>query len=144
MNRDWTGKLQVILLSAGRNCSPTLFGRSNRDAFWENGDKIHERECVSKRVFFVNLQDGISQLHYKLTSSQIAFRDFKYLFRFIFWNSYLSFLHKMLEKHLRNNFLLCLVVEIWNKLLYKRGFLKNFMRNVVISGFKINFSNKWF
>ena len=141
MNRDWTGKLHIILLSTERNCTPTLFRRSNRDAFWENEDKIHERECVGKKVFFVNLQDGISQLHYKLTSSQIAFRDFKYLLRFIFSNSYFSFLHKMLEKHLRNSFLL--VVEIWNKLLYKRGFLKNFMRNVVISGFKINFSNKW-
>ena len=46
MNRDWTGKLQVILLSAERNCTRTLFGGSNRDAFWENEGKIHEIECV--------------------------------------------------------------------------------------------------
>ena len=43
-------------------------------------------------------------------------------------NGYLSFLYKMLEKHLWNSFLLYLVVEIWNKLLYKRGFLKNFSK----------------
>ena len=125
MNRDWTGKLRVMLLSAERNCTrSTLFGGSNRDASWENEGKIHEKK-MCKRVFFVNLQAGISQLHYKLTSSQIVFRDFKYILRFIFSNSYLSFLHKMLEKHLWNNFLLYLVVEIWNKLLSKRGFLKN-------------------
>ena len=28
-------------------------------------------------VFFVNLEVGISQLHYRLTSSQIVFGDFK-------------------------------------------------------------------
>ena len=43
-------------------------------------------------------------------------------------NGYLLFLYKMLEKHLWNSFLLYLVVEIWNKLLYKRGFLKNFSK----------------
>ena len=59
---------------------------------------------------------------------QIVFRDFKYLFRFIFSNSYLLFLHKILEKHLWNSFLLYLLVEIWNKLLYKRGFLKNYSK----------------
>ena len=48
MNRDWTGKLQVILLSAERNCTRTLFGGSNRDAFWENEGKIYERECVKE------------------------------------------------------------------------------------------------
>ena len=40
------------------------------------------KEDVWKCFFFVNLQAGISQLHYRLTSSQIAFRDFKYLLRF--------------------------------------------------------------
>ena len=34
------------------------------------------------KSFFVNLQAGISQLHYRLTSSQTIFRDFKYLLRF--------------------------------------------------------------
>ena len=83
---------------------------------------------MCKRVLFVNLQGGISQLHYKLTSSHIVFRDFKHLFRFIFSNSYLSFLHKMFEKHLWNSFLLYLAVEIWNKLLYKRDFQKKFSK----------------
>ena len=50
MNRDWTGKSQVILLSAERNCACTLFGRSNRDVFWENEGKIDEREYV-KEIF---------------------------------------------------------------------------------------------
>ena len=39
-----------------------LFGRSNRDAFGENEENIHEGGCV-KEFFFVNLQVGISQLH---------------------------------------------------------------------------------
>ena len=81
MNCDWTGKLQVILLSAEKSCTRTLFGGSNCDAFWETEGKIHERECV-KESFFVNLQAGILQLHYRLTSSQIVFKDFKYLLRF--------------------------------------------------------------
>ena len=58
MNCAWTGKLQVILLSAKRNYTRTLFGRSNSNAFWENEGKMHERECV-KEIFFVNLQAGI-------------------------------------------------------------------------------------
>ena len=53
----------------------SLFGRSNRDAFLDNEGKIHEGRYVKR--FFVNLQIGISQLHYKLTSSQIIFEDFK-------------------------------------------------------------------
>ena len=48
MNRDWTGKLKVILLSAEINYTRTLFGRSNRDVFWENEGKIHEYECVKE------------------------------------------------------------------------------------------------
>ena len=70
MNRDWTGKLQVIILSAEINYTRTLFGGSNRDAFLENEVKIHERECL-KEFFFVN----------RLTSSQRVFSDFKYLLR---------------------------------------------------------------
>ena len=48
MNRDWIGKLKVTLVSAERNCTHTLFGASNRDAFWENEGKIHEGECVKE------------------------------------------------------------------------------------------------
>ena len=51
------------------------FGRSNRDVFLENVSKIHEGGCV--KVFFVNLQVGISQLHHRLTYSQTIFKDFK-------------------------------------------------------------------
>ena len=64
--------LKEIVLAHFQN----LFGRSNRDAFWENEDKIHKGGCV-KEIFFVNLQVGISQLHYEVTSSQIILRDFK-------------------------------------------------------------------
>ena len=50
-NYDWTGKLQVILLSAERIVLAdfqTLFGRSNRDSFWENEGQIHESGCVKE------------------------------------------------------------------------------------------------
>ena len=74
MNRYWTGKLQVTLRFTLYALKETvlahfqsLFGRSNRDAFWENEGKIHEGGCV--KDFFVNLQVGISQLHVELTSS---------------------------------------------------------------------------
>ena len=52
-------------------------------------------------------------------------------------NGYFSFLHKMLEKHLWNSFLLFLVVEIlqlvhevssFSLVLYERGVLKNFSK----------------
>ena len=39
-------------------------------------------KCMNEDVwknFFVNLQVGISQLHCKLTSLQIIFKDFKYM-----------------------------------------------------------------
>ena len=52
-----------------------LFGRNNRDVFIENEGKIDEGGCV--KVFLINLQFGISQLHYRFTYSQILFRDFK-------------------------------------------------------------------
>ena len=47
-NKKKTGKLHVILLSAERNCTCTLFGRCNRDAFWEKEVKIHETESVKE------------------------------------------------------------------------------------------------
>ena len=50
MNRDWTGKLQVIILSTEINCTRTHFGGSNWDAFLENEDKIHERECLKEFI----------------------------------------------------------------------------------------------
>ena len=48
MNGDWTGKLQVIILSAEINCTRTLFGASNWDAFLKNEDEIHERSCLKE------------------------------------------------------------------------------------------------
>ena len=62
MNRNWTGKLQVTLLSTyisrKKWYSQGLFGRSNSDVFWENKGKMHEEGCA--KVFFVNLQVGTS------------------------------------------------------------------------------------
>ena len=53
MNCNWTGKLQVTLLSAHisrkKLCSETsqsLFGRSNCDVFWENEGNMHVGGCV--------------------------------------------------------------------------------------------------
>ena len=93
---------------------------------------------MCERVFFVNLQVGISQLHYRLTSSQIIFRGFKYMNAF----EQLLPLVQMLEKHLglfycKNTFLLYVVVEIaqlvnevssFPEVLYKRCDLKNFSK----------------
>ena len=87
----------------------SLFGRINRDALWKNEGKLHEGRCMS--VFFVNFQVAVSQLHYRITSSEISIK----------WtpsNGYFSFLYKMLQKHLWNSFLLYLVVKIL-QLLYE-------------------------
>ena len=78
MNRDGTGKLQAALLSAERNCARTL--SSSEEVIVMHSEKIkakYMKEYVCKIFFFVNLQVGLSQLHYRLTSSQIIFRDFK-------------------------------------------------------------------
>ena len=48
----------------------------NRDVFWEN-EGNYMKQDVWKSFFIINLQVGISQLHYGWTSSQIVFRDFK-------------------------------------------------------------------
>ena len=51
MNRDWTGKLQEYyfpLKEIVLEHFQSLFGRSNRDAFWENEGKIHEGGCVKE------------------------------------------------------------------------------------------------
>ena len=61
---------------------------------------------MCERVFSINLQVNISQLHYELTSSQIILN---------IWTpakDYFSFFYKMLDKHLWNSFLLYLLVEI--------------------------------
>ena len=76
------------------------------------------------KSFFVNLQAGILQLHYRLTSSQIVFGDFKISFK-IFKNltcsnDYLPFLYKILEKLLWKSFLLYLGVEIVTETLYRK------------------------
>ena len=52
------------------------FGRSKRDVVLENERKIHKGGYV-KEFFFVNLQVGILQLYYELTSSQIILKDVK-------------------------------------------------------------------
>ena len=61
-----------------------------------------------ERVISVNMQSGISQLHYKLTSSQFS----GILSKWTASNGYFSLMYKMLKKHLWNGFLLYLVAEI--------------------------------
>ena len=84
MNRNWTGKLQVKLLSSERNCAHTLSKPFPKTQSWCIPRKWRQNtwKWIWKRVFLVNLQTGILQLHYRLTFSQIIFRDFKYLLRF--------------------------------------------------------------
>ena len=57
MNRNWTGRLQVTLLSTWHLYFlkeivlahfHSFFKGSNLDAFWENKGKIHERGCVKE------------------------------------------------------------------------------------------------
>ena len=50
----------------------SLFRRSDRHVFWEKW-----RQNTWRRMWGKVLQVDISQLHYRLTSSQITFRDFK-------------------------------------------------------------------
>ena len=70
----WTSLVRKFLVRVSTGQS--LFGKSNRDTFWENEGKIYEGGCV-KEFFLINLQVGVSQLNYELTSSQIIFRYFK-------------------------------------------------------------------
>ena len=57
MNRDGTGKLQIILFSAETNCTRTLsnlFGRSYHDVFWENEEEFawkYANRGYAKEVF---------------------------------------------------------------------------------------------
>ena len=57
-----------------------------------------------ERVFFVNLQVGISQLHYELTFSQIIFRI---LIKWTPLNDYFSLFYKMLEMYLGKSYCIC-------------------------------------
>ena len=69
------------ILLPERNCARTFSkfprGKSNRVYSEKMKTKAWRRMC--ERGFFVNLQVDISQLHYRLTSSQIIFRYFKYM-----------------------------------------------------------------
>ena len=115
----------------------SLFGRSNHDAFWENESKIHEKsdhqEDVWKSFFRKLAGCGISQLHCRLTSSLIAFRDFKYPLRFYRLRMATA---RSIIKCLKNTYKKFFTLSggwssvtcTWNKMLYKRGVLKNFSK----------------
>ena len=80
MNRNWTGKLQVTLLFYFLKeilfaHFQSLLGRSNPGSFLENEGKYIKEDMW--KSFFLNLQVGISQLFFKLTSSQVVVKDFK-------------------------------------------------------------------
>ena len=83
MNRNWTGKLQVTILSAyiswKKLCSHT-FKPYLEEVIGVHHEKMkakYMKEDVWKSFYFVNLEAGILQLHYKLTYSEIFCRDFK-------------------------------------------------------------------
>ena len=54
------------------------FKASSEEVIAIRSEKIKEntRRRMFARVFFVNLQAGISQIHYEFTSSLIIFRHF--------------------------------------------------------------------
>ena len=99
------------------------------DALWENERKIQGGR-MWERIIFVNLQACISQLHSKLTSSQIIFK----------WTpskGYFSLLYKILEKHLGNSFSLYMLADTLQlvdeissllEVFYKNGIPKNFSK----------------
>ena len=88
MNRNWTGKLQVTLLSAyiswKKLCSNT-FKTPPEGVIRTYSEKMKAKymRYMNAWVFCINLQVGISQLHYRLTSSQIIFWDFKSMNAFV-------------------------------------------------------------
>ena len=80
MNRNWTVKLQVTLLFYFLKeiifaHFQSLLGRSNRSSFLENEGKYIKKDMW--KSFFLNFKVGISQLFFKLTSSQVVVKDFK-------------------------------------------------------------------
>ena len=95
----------------------SFFGRSNRDAFLENEAKIHEGEYV-KEFFFRKLAGWHLPTSLRINLITDNFQGF-----LSYWtpsNGCISFLHKMLKKHLWN--------RSFSEVLYKRGVLKNFSK----------------
>ena len=82
MNGNWTGKIQATLLFIYISWKKEYL--QNFEVSLENVILMRSedmkvkciKECVWKSSLFVNLQAGISQLYYKLTSSQTIFGDF--------------------------------------------------------------------
>ena len=82
MNCNWTAKLQVTLLSdytSWKKLCWLTFKASSGKVVVSILRKWRQNAWMKmwERVFFVKLKVGISQLHYRLTSSQTVFRDFK-------------------------------------------------------------------
>ena len=49
INRNWTGKLQLTLIFACLHTFKASWEEiTNRDEFWENEGKIHERGCAKE------------------------------------------------------------------------------------------------
>ena len=82
MNGNWTGKIQATLLFIYISWKKEYL--QNFEVSLENVILMRSedmkvkciKEYVWKSSLFVNLQAGISQLYYKLTSSQTIFGDF--------------------------------------------------------------------
>ena len=83
MNRNCTGKIQVALIffifPEKKSARTIYFTTSLEGVIVVRSEEMHEKThkgvCVND-FLFVNLQTGISQRYYELTSSQIIFRDF--------------------------------------------------------------------
>ena len=82
MNRNWTGKLTLLFaLFPERNRAHSHISKaSSEEVIVPYSGKMkakYSNEDVWMSFLFVNLPVGIAQLHYRLTYSQIVFRDFE-------------------------------------------------------------------
>ena len=117
MNRNWPGKLLLCAyISWKKLCSHTFKASSEKVIVcilrkW----RLNARKRVCERVFFVNLQVGISRLHYNLTSSQTVIRDFKYI------------LSKCLKSTCEIHFY-CMCRNSHQRCSVRKGVLKNFVK----------------
>ena len=80
-NRNWTGKLLFSTYISWKKLWSHTFKVSSEKVIVYILRKWRQNAWrgMCERVFFVKLKVGISQLHNRLTSSQIIFRHFKYI-----------------------------------------------------------------
>ena len=117
MNRNWPGKLLLCAyISWKKLCSHTFKASSEKVIVcilrkW----RLNAKKRVCERDFFVNLQVGISRLHYNLTFSQTVIRDFEYI------------LSKCLKSTCEIHFH-CMCRSSHQRCSIRKGVLKNFVK----------------